>query len=50
MALAEEVVGVLVGVCVTHELTKRAAEVCRRCADTLARPLAGPDLEPVAPR
>lgn len=50
MALAEEVVDVLVGVCTTDELTKRVAEVRRLDADTLVSPPAGPDLGSVAPR
>jgi hypothetical protein len=50
VALAEEVVDVLVGVCTTDELSKRVAEVRRLYADTLASPPAGPDLGPVASR
>lgn len=50
MALAEELVDVLVGVCTSDELTKRVAEVRRLYAGALASPPAGPDLGPVAPR
>ena len=50
MALAKEVVGVLVGVYTTDELTIRVAEVRRLYADRLASPPAGPDLGRVAPR
>ena len=50
MALAEEVVDVLVGVYTTDELTKRVAEVRRLYAGMLASPPAGPDLAPVTPR
>jgi hypothetical protein len=50
MALAQEVVGVLVGGCTIDELTKRVAEVCRLYAGTLASPLAGREPGPVAPR
>lgn len=50
MAIAEKVADVLVGVCTTDELTKRGAEVRRLYAGTLASPLAGPNLGPVAPR
>ena len=50
MALAEEVVDVLVGVCTTDGLTKRVAEVRRVYADALASQPSGPDLGPVAPR
>ena len=50
MALAQEVVGVLVGGCTIDELTKRVAEVGRLDAGMLASPSAGPDLGPVAPR
>jgi hypothetical protein len=50
VALAEEVVGVVVDVCTTDELTKRVAEIRRLYAGTLASPLAGPYLGPVALR
>ena len=49
-ALAEEVVGVVAGVCAAYEPTKRVAEVGRLGAGSLASPPAGPDLGPVAPR
>ena len=50
MALAEEVVDVLVGVYMTDEPARRVAEVGRLYAGTLAGPPAGPDLGRVAPR
>jgi len=50
VALVEQVVGVLVGVCTADELTRCVAEVRRLYAGTLASPPAGPDLGPVAPR
>jgi len=50
MALADEVVDVLVGVCTTGDLTKRVAEAGRLYADRPASALADPDLGPVDPQ
>jgi hypothetical protein len=50
VALAEEVVDVLVGVCTTDELTRRVAEVRWLYEGRLASPPAGPGLGPVVSR